>query len=373
MTALCLLLLAFVQPSDTVSGVVKDSTGAPVPGVMVVATVGASRETATTAADGSWSIAVPAGVTTVTLRVDVQGFASERREVALPATPIAIELRPAAIAERVTVSAESGAARLAVDSSVTSIDHSTIVDTPALRLDDQLRAVPGFSLFRRTTSAVANPTTQGVTLRGMSASGASRTLVVADDVPLNDPFGAWVYWNRVPVAALQRVDIVRGASGDIHGNDALGGVIQLTTRTAQGGEGWLEAGNLGNARGSFYGALSRGSWLAGAAAESSKTDGFVVVAPEARGPIDVRADSQATSIMGWGGGGNGPLQATVRGGYFTEDRNNGTPAQPIADVAWDVASTSMGPRASGATTMKPSVLPDSAAAPASQDPRASAP
>jgi outer membrane receptor protein involved in Fe transport len=332
MTALFLLLLAFVQPSDTVSGVVKDSTGAPMQGVLVVATAGASRETATTAADGSWSIVVPAGVTTLTLRVDVQGFAGERREVTLPSTSIAIELRPAAIAEQVTVSAESGAARLAVDSSVTSLDHSTIVDTPALRLDDQLRAVPGFSLFRRTTSAVANPTTQGVTLRGMSASGASRTLVVADDVPLNDPFGAWVYWNRVPVAALQRVDVVRGASGDIHGNDALGGVIQLTTRTAQGGEGWFEAGNLGNLRGSFYGALSRGSWLAGAAAESSKTDGFVVVAPEARGSIDVKADSQATSVMGWGGGGNTAVQATVRAGYFTEDRNNGTPAQINATV-----------------------------------------
>src|SRR5262249_6569615 len=187
---------------------------------------------------------------------------------------------------------ESAPTRLAVDSSVTSIDHSTIVDTPALRLDDQLRSVPGFSLFRRTTSAVANPTTQGVTLRGLSASGASRTLVVADDVPLNDPFGAWVYWNRVPVAALQRGDVVRGGAGDIHGNDALGGVIRLTTRTGQGGEAWFEGGNLGNVRGSFYGALTRGSWLAGAAAESGTTDGFSRGAPDARGPIDGKVEPQ---------------------------------------------------------------------------------
>ena len=115
---------------------------------------------------------------------------------------------------------------------MTSLDRAHIAAAPALRLDDQLRTVPGFSLFRRTSSAVANPTTQGVTLRGLSASGASRTLVVADDVPLNDPFGAWVYWDRVPLAALQRVDVLRGASGDVHGNDALGGVIRLTTRTS---------------------------------------------------------------------------------------------------------------------------------------------
>src|SRR5262249_60709167 len=99
----------------------------------------------------------------------------------------------------------------------------------------------------------------------------TRPVVRADDVPLNDPFGAWVYWNRVPVAALQRVDVVRGASGDIHGNDALGGVIRLTTRTGQGGEAWFEGGNLGNVRGSFYCAVRRGAWLAGAAAVAGTT------------------------------------------------------------------------------------------------------
>jgi outer membrane receptor protein involved in Fe transport len=322
-----LLLATLAQAPETLSGVVKDASGAPMQGAVVTVTAGTTRESATSAADGSWSVRV-AGVTgPVALRVDAQGFATERRQITLPSAPVVIELRPQAIAEQITVSAESAPTRLAVDSSVTSLDRSTIVETPALRLDDQLRSVPGFSLFRRTTSAVANPTTQGVTLRGLSASGASRTLVVADDVPLNDPFGAWVYWNRVPVAALQRVDIVRGASGDIHGNDALGGVIRLTTRTGQGGEAWFEGGNLGNVRGSFYGALTRGSWLAGAAAESGKTDGFIVVAPEARGPIDVNADSQGTSAMGWVGGGSGALQITGRGGYFSEDRGNGTPAQ----------------------------------------------
>jgi len=328
---LLLLAAALLQPSHTVTGVVKDPTGAPMQAVVVTVTAGDRPETATTAVDGRWSVSVPDGTTSARIDIDAQGFAAERRDVPVPSPPIEIELRPAAIAQQVTVTADSSPTRLRVDSSVTSLDRSTIAETPALRLDDQLRAVPGFSLFRRTTSAVANPTTQGVTLRGMSASGASRTLVVADDVPLNDPFGAWVYWNRVPMAALQRIDVVRGASGDIHGNDALGGVIQLTTRTSQGGDAWLEAGNLGNVRGSFYGAVNRGAWMAGGAAESSKTDGFVVIAPEARGPIDIKADDQATSAMGWIGGG-GAVQGTARGGYFTDDRNNGTPAQINATV-----------------------------------------
>ncbi len=68
-----------------------------------------------------------------------------------------------------------------------------------------------------------------MTLRGVSGSGASRTLVLADGLPLNDPFGSWVYWNRVPQAAVERVEIVRGATGDLYGADALGGVVQVLT------------------------------------------------------------------------------------------------------------------------------------------------
>jgi outer membrane receptor protein involved in Fe transport len=324
------LALTFQQPA--LNGVVTDATGAPVAGALVTVTVDKTRETARTSADGTWTSAIPAGVGVVTVRVEYPGFARIDRVVSLPAEPVRFELRPEGISEQVTVSAESAAARLAIDSSVTSIDRSTIAASPQLRLDDQLRLVPGFSLFRRSSSAVANPTTQGVTLRGLSASGASRTLVIADDLPLNDPFGGWVYWDRVPLASLQRVDVVRGASGDIHGNDALGGVIRLTTRTNRGAEAWLDGGNRGTARASLYAALSQSRWLAGAAAESATTDGYVVVAPEVRGTIDVPADSRATSATAWAGGSAGSFQGTLRGGYFDESRDNGTPAQINATV-----------------------------------------
>lgn len=322
-----LLLFALGQQPTPLSGVVIDPTGAVVAGAVVTVTFADTRQEVFSAADGTWSTSVPAGQQTVGIRVTAPGFASTERAVTLPATAVRFELRPQGIAESVTVSADSATARLSVESSATSIDRSAIASAPAMRLDDQLRSVPGFSLFRRTTSAVANPTTQGVTLRGLSASGASRTLVVADDVPLNDPFGAWVYWNRVPVVALQRVDVIRGASGDIHGNDALGGVIRLTTRTSRGAEGWLDGGSLGTVRAAGYGAVSRRAFMAGAAVERMKTDGFVVVAPESRGAIDVEADSRSTSTIGWAGATRGSSQATLRGGYFTERRGNGTPGQ----------------------------------------------
>jgi outer membrane receptor protein involved in Fe transport len=325
MMAFLLALVLVQQPS--LRGVVVDATGAPLAGATVTITANDMAVTVTTAADGTWTAAVPAGAETVTVRIASPGFAAIERSVKSASSEIRTELRPQGISEQLTVSAESSPARLAIESSVTTIDHTAIAGAPAVRLDDQLRNVPGFSLFRRTSSAVANPTTQGVTLRGMSASGASRTLVVSDEVPLNDPFGGWVYWDRIPLAALQRVDILRGASGDLHGNDALGGVIRLTTRTSRGAEAWLDGGSLGGRRASGYGGVSRAGLTAGAAAEALQTDGYVVVAPESRGPIDVPADSQASSGLGWIGGSRGTLGATIRAGYFAEERGNGTPAQ----------------------------------------------
>jgi outer membrane receptor protein involved in Fe transport len=328
-----LLALVLLQSPATVSGVVTDGTGATIPAALITLTAGTIRQVTTTGADGTWTVTLPAGAQTVSVRAEAPGFGAVVREVTLPASSVAIELQPERIAQDVTVTAETSVSRLAVESSVTSIGRHAIAAAPALRLDDQLRVVPGFSLFRRTSSAVANPTTQGVTLRGLSASGASRTLVVADDVPLNDAFGGWVYWDRIPMVSLQRIDVMRGASGDIHGNDALGGVIRLATRTGKGAEAWLEGGSHGTARASGYAGFTSGRWSGGGAYEGATTDGYRVVAPEVRGTIDVEADSRSKSGIGWIGATRRLFQTSVRGGYFNENRGNGTPGQLNATVS----------------------------------------
>src|SRR4029453_12962338 len=82
---------------------------------------------------------------------------------------------------------------------VTVLTRQDIDRSPSQTLDDLLRQGPGFSLFRRTSSLVGHPTTQGVSLRGIGPSGTSRALVRLDGVPINDPFGGWVYWNRIPL------------------------------------------------------------------------------------------------------------------------------------------------------------------------------
>src|SRR5580698_8354745 len=88
------------------------------------------------------------------------------------------------------------------------------------RLDDALATAPGFSLYRRTSSLGANPTTQGVSLRGIAGSGASRALVTVDGVPQNDPFGGWVIWTGLPTEAISGATLVRGAGAGPYGAGA---------------------------------------------------------------------------------------------------------------------------------------------------------
>ena len=139
-----------------------------------------------------------------------------------------ITLLPATAAQQVTVTANRTGVRVVENAtSVTILSAPDLEATAAFRIDDILRQVPGFSLFRRTTSRAANPTTQGVSLRGLGASGASRALVLSDGFPLNDPFGGWVYWDRAPRESIGSIEVASGGASHLYGSDALGGVINI--------------------------------------------------------------------------------------------------------------------------------------------------
>jgi outer membrane receptor protein involved in Fe transport len=242
------------------------------------------------------------------------------------------------IAEFVDVTTDTGA-RLTSPAAVTRLEYRDLATAPAATLDDTLRSVPGFSLFRRSSSRVANPTTQGVTLRGLAASGSSRAVVLADDIPLNDPFGGWVYWNRIPAAAIGQVDVVRGPAGDLFGPDAVGGSVLIDTHWAPGFRMLADGGTDATARVSVMaGAELPADVHVAGAAEQFTTDGFVIVAPEARGPIDTPAASKHWSAHGtvMSPGGH-RTSGQVRGSYFSERRRNGTPFQTNSTVIRQVS------------------------------------
>ncbi len=82
---------------------------------------------------------------------------------------------PVRLEDRVTVTAARGDERVAdTPASVAVLPRAALDATAALPVDDAMRQVVGFSLFRRSDRCTANPTTQGVSLRGVGASGASR-------------------------------------------------------------------------------------------------------------------------------------------------------------------------------------------------------
>ena len=126
--------------------------------------------------------------------------------------------------DSVTVSADRGL--VGVSDSATSVavvSAQQMGAQPGLTLDDRLHQVAGFQLFRRTSSWTANPTTEGVSLRGLGSTAASRTLVVSGQVPLNDAFGGWVHWDEIPSLGIEQVNLLRGGAADLYGSSAIGG------------------------------------------------------------------------------------------------------------------------------------------------------
>jgi outer membrane cobalamin receptor len=214
--------------------------------------------------------------------------------------------------------------------SVTVLTRDDIQHSASQTVDDLLRQVPGFSLFRRSSSLVTHPTTQGLSLRGIGPSGTSRALVLVDGVPANDSFGGWVYWGRIPMLGIEQIEIVRGGGSSAWGNYALGGVVQILTRRPteralffDASYGTRETMNfdllLHDVEGPFRISLE-GNYFS--------TGGYDVVKRSRRGSIDIEADSNHSTFNG-----RVDLLATpeasvfVSGSYFYEARNNGTPLQ----------------------------------------------
>ncbi|MBI4379796.1 MAG: TonB-dependent receptor [candidate division NC10 bacterium] len=228
-----------------------------------------------------------------------------------------------------------------VPANVTVLTREEIQQSPARTVDDLLRQIPGFSLFRRSSSIVANPSTQGVSLRGIGPSAVSRTLVLLDGVPLNDPFGGWVYWSKVPLESIERIEVVRGGGSAVYGNYALGGVINIVTRRPEAGvaQAKLDLGTRNTVDADLLASHVMGPWAASLEANFFRTDGYKIVREDQRGAIDINADSSHETF-------NGRIEYTpsvssslfLAGSFFHEERGNGTPLQTNSTEAGYIAT-----------------------------------
>ncbi|HEY0428739.1 MAG TPA: TonB-dependent receptor [Pyrinomonadaceae bacterium] len=245
---------------------------------------------------------------------------------------IILRLSPESVREEVVVTANRTETRIGdTAASIVTLSKEEIQTTAAPTVDDALRQVAGFSLFRRSGSRNANPTSQGVSLRGVGASGASRSLVLFDGVPLNDAFGGWIQWNRVPPIAVERIEVLRGGASSLYGSGALSGTINILPRRTR--ENFVFSaeiyGGTQNTRSAstFFGA-SKNNFSADFVASIFQTKGYVPIDASERGAVDSFAGAKSSNLSARFSK-EFPDKSYIffKPTVFGEARTNGTPAQ----------------------------------------------
>ena len=316
------LLPAVLGAQAPIPVAVEDASGAAVAGAVITGAGG--RVIGRTDAFGELAVACsePCRIT-----ISAAGFAPQTVTMTGPLT---IRLEPGSAAEQVTVTAyRTPLGDLESPAATRVLTAQALATTPAITLDDQLRQLPGVELFRRSPSLVANPTSQGISLRGLGSTSASRTLVTEDDVPLNDPLGGWIHWQEQPALSIRDVEVVRGGASDLYGSSAIGGVVNIVpahpssngieARSSYGGEETYDSSAL--AEGKF------GPWGVLGAAGMLGTDGYVQESPLQRGPVDQPSNVHSQNAVVAADRESGPLRISARVGAFNEQRHNGTPDQ----------------------------------------------
>ncbi|MEW5977167.1 MAG: TonB-dependent receptor [Acidobacteriota bacterium] len=315
--------------NDQLEGRVVDGNKAPLEGARVSVFTPDGALLLELRSDASGGFVIPQSLPpSCQIVVHYPGFQEVRRRLGESATTLFFLLEPEPVLEHLTITATRTPQSLdTLSSPVTVLQEADLRKSPSLTLDDTLRQIPAFSLFRRTSSLVAQPTTQGVSLRGIGPSGVSRSLVLWDGTPLNDPFGGWVYWSQLDKNIVERVELVPGGSSSLYGSSALGGVIQVFSRMPESPTLELDVrgGNRGSAGGDMLAAFGLGTWNANLSASFLQTDGYFVVAPQDRGAVDDRAGSlhyavRSSAFKRFSSSGRLSLHLS----HFAEDRDNGT-------------------------------------------------
>ncbi len=127
-----------------------------------------------------------------------------------------------------------------VGQAITVIDDATIETRPTISVTDLLTSVPGIRQNRNgPVGGVA-----GVSIRGAEIG---QTLVLIDGVKVNDPAGIGDAYNFGPLLTgnLRRIEVLRGSNSVVHGSQAIGGVVSVTTGVPVSGFGAQASGEYG--------------------------------------------------------------------------------------------------------------------------------
>jgi len=108
---------------------------------------------------------------------------------------------------------------------IISIKGETFRSLPVNSLDELLRYVPGIEIQQRGPQGSQSD----ITIRGGTFQ---QVLVLIDGVKLNDPnTGHFSSYIPINTAEIDRIEILKGAASAIYGSEAVGGVINIITKT----------------------------------------------------------------------------------------------------------------------------------------------
>lgn len=120
-----------------------------------------------------------------------------------------------------------------VSASVQVIDQRMIELSGAQTLKDVFAATPGLTLQYGTFPSGSAASKGSVSLRGIGATG---TLWLLDGRRLAGEVKNPYDMDRIPAAAIERIEIVKGPMSALYGADAVGGVINIITKQPKAGE-----------------------------------------------------------------------------------------------------------------------------------------
>jgi len=112
--------------------------------------------------------------------------------------------------------------------SVTIISKEEIERRNIKTVDEALSELKG--VFTKRNKGLMD-TTSSVRLRGFK--GDQYTLILLDGQPLNDAYTGGLEWGMLPVDNIERIEVIRGAASALFGGNAMGGVINIITKTPE--------------------------------------------------------------------------------------------------------------------------------------------
>ena len=162
---------------------------------------------------------------------------------------------------------------------ITVVSREELQRSGADSISSVLARQPGIQI----TDNGGRQTPTGVMLRG---ANANHTLLLIDGVRVNSSVQGGANWMAMDTAAIERIEILRGAASSLYGSDAIGGVINVITRKGDGSRplsAWADFGigsqNTVRTATGFSGADS--GWDYALTASMAQSDGYSTTSPDA--------------------------------------------------------------------------------------------